>query len=208
MSKKGTKGAPEKLGKRKPTAKQQIFVEKILENGGNATKAARDAGYKHPNKQGHQILVKLGVQERIAARIRDAEINTNEVIGTLVSHMRGDFGDMFPDDPFFQRLKENGLSHLVKEVETTRHLLPGEDEESAVTEVKRKIKIHNSQAAAKHLCNVFGLEKLPAPNPEAMKQLDKAIDRFIEKAAKKGITVTPEQARSKLMPFIQSQTIA
>jgi hypothetical protein len=41
-----------------------------------------------------------------------------------------------------------------------------------------------------------------------MKQLDKAIDRFIEKAAKKGITVTPEQARSKLMPFIQSQTIA
>jgi phage terminase small subunit len=32
----------------------------------NATQAAVKAGYKHPNKVGHQNLVKLGIQEEIS----------------------------------------------------------------------------------------------------------------------------------------------
>jgi phage terminase small subunit len=194
---------------RKPTAKQSKFVENYLQNGGNATKAAKDAGYspKVAAEVGCENLRKSNIRERIEARMRDAEVTTNEIIGTLVSQMRGDFADILPEDEFFKKCRENGVSHLIKEVETTKHLIPGEDEDSCVTEVKRKIKIHDSQAAAKQLCNVFGLEKLPAPNPETMKKLDEAVEKFIEKAAKKGITVTPEQARSKLMPFIQTQTV-
>jgi phage terminase small subunit len=212
-TRKASKKAAKKSGTRKPTVKQEMFVENLLRNGGNATKAARDAGYKHPNKRGYENVIKSGVQERIQARIREAQINTNEVVGTLVSHMRGDFGDILLKDKFVQEVRALGLSHLLKEVEVTERILrrevliEGEDEPQDVLERKYKIKIHDSQAAAKQLCNVFGLEKLPAPNPEAMRRMDEAVDRFIEKAAKKGITVTPEQARTKLMPFLQSHIV-
>jgi hypothetical protein len=123
--------------------------------------------------------------------IRAAQIDTNEIVGTLVSHMRGDLADIVPDDDVLAQARANGVSHLIKEIEITKD----------GRETKYKIKIHDSQSAAKQLCNVFGLEKLPAPNPETVSRLDRAIERFIEKAAGKGLVVTPEQARDKLMPY-------
>jgi phage terminase small subunit len=199
---------PARKASKKPSVRERKLVENVL-RGDKPPTAARKAGYSESvaRVDVYRILAKPSVRERIEARMRDAEVTTNEIIGTLVSQMRGDFADILPEDEFFKKCRENGVSHLIKEVETTKHVLAGEDEESCVTEVKRKIKIHDAQAAAKQLCNVFGLEKLPAPNPEAMKRLDEAVDRFIEKAAKKGIKVTPEQARAKLMPFIQAQGI-
>ncbi len=45
--------------------KQQRFVDAYE---GNATEAARIAGYKHPNKQGPKLLVKVGICEAIEKR--------------------------------------------------------------------------------------------------------------------------------------------
>jgi hypothetical protein len=52
---------------RRLTMKQQIFVEGVLRHG-NATKAAREAGYKHPNVQGAQNLVKLSISKTLQQR--------------------------------------------------------------------------------------------------------------------------------------------
>lgn len=47
----------------KLTNKQRAFINYYLgESKMNATDAARRAGYKHPNKQGPDNLVKLGNQ--------------------------------------------------------------------------------------------------------------------------------------------------
>ncbi len=147
------------------TAKQRIFVEGCIANGGNATKAARDAGYKHPNVQGSQNLVKLSVRERINARINESQVHTDEVIGTLVSQMRSDIGDFMPDDPVVSRAKELGLSHLIKKLTVKsywdRSLNDGEG--ARVTETT--IELHSSQAAAKQLCTIMGLDTAPQKNP-------------------------------------------
>jgi hypothetical protein len=52
---------------RRLTMKQQIFVEGVLRHG-NATKAAREAGYKHPNVRGAQNLVKLSISKTLQQR--------------------------------------------------------------------------------------------------------------------------------------------
>jgi phage terminase small subunit len=152
---------------RKPTAKQSKFVDNYLENGGNATKAARDAGYspKVAAEVGCENLRKSNVQERIRERIREANLNPQEIIGTLVSHMRGDLADILPEHKILKAARDAGVSHLIKEIEVTEHELPCAEGEKPIIEVKTKIKIHDSQSAAKHLTTVFGLEKAKETHP-------------------------------------------
>jgi len=47
------------------TVKQQRFIDFY---NGNATEAAKKAGYKHPNKTGPRLLVNVGILEAIRAR--------------------------------------------------------------------------------------------------------------------------------------------
>lgn len=155
---------------RKPTLKQQRFTEEVLRDG-NATRAARVAGYKHPNKRGPENVVKRGIQERIQARIEDAKVQTNEVIGTLASHMRADIAEILPDNEVLRKAKKAGLSHLIKKMKTIERYT--KDGERIVT---HEFEMYSAQEAAKQLCAVFGLNKLPGVNPnEAAKDALKAI---------------------------------
>lgn len=204
--KKTTKKGAKKT--RTPSLRRQLRDEGIKQ-GKTPRRAALDAGYAEStaNVNFYKPLEKARTAEMIAEHVRNAQIDTNEIIGTLVSHMRGDLADVVPNDEFLRQAQERGVSHLLKEVEITERTIAGEEGEPAVLERKYKIKIHDAQAAAKHLTTVFGLEKLPAPNPETLRRLDEAVGRFIKKAAAKGIIVTPEQARAKLMPLIQSRAV-
>lgn len=47
-------------------AKQEAFVAAYLKNGGNATGAAREAGYAYPDRQGPRLLGNVGVAAAIA----------------------------------------------------------------------------------------------------------------------------------------------
>ncbi len=38
------------------------------------------------------------------------------IIGVLISHMRGDIADFFPEDDLLQQAKNRGISHLIKKV--------------------------------------------------------------------------------------------
>lgn len=156
--------------KRKPTLKQQRFTEEVLKDG-NATRAARAAGYKHPNVQGAQNLVKPSIQARIQARLEDAKVQTNEVIGTLASHMRADIAEILPDNEILRRAKKAGLSHLIKKMKTTERFT--RDGERIVT---HEFEMYSAQEAAKQLCAVFGLNKLPGINPnEAAREALRSI---------------------------------
>jgi hypothetical protein len=149
--------------------KREKFVENYITNGGNGKKAAEDAGFAPGHcaeTEAWRLLRNADIRERIRARIDESQIDTREVIGTLVSHMRGDLAEVVPNDEFLKEAKRNGVSHLIKELEITKRQVIGanEDDPGAI-ETKYKIKIHDSQSAAKHLTTVFGLEKAKETHP-------------------------------------------
>lgn len=93
----------------KLTPKQKAFADVYLICG-NATEAARKAGYKQPHVQGSQNLEKLSVSSYIAERqkqIEDSRIATiDEVMQYLTSVMRGEIKDQFDlEAPLAERTK-------------------------------------------------------------------------------------------------------
>jgi len=74
------------------TERQKRFVDYYIQTG-NATEAARKAGYKHPDKYGNENLGKLGVKEAIAERMSQLEsdriASAEEVLSYLTAAMRG-----------------------------------------------------------------------------------------------------------------------
>lgn len=84
------------------TPKQKAFADYYLECG-NATEAARRAGYKQPHVQGSQTLEKLSVSQYIAERQKQVEdkriADISEVLQFFTSVMRGEIKDQFDFDP-------------------------------------------------------------------------------------------------------------
>lgn len=84
------------------TPKQKAFADYYLETG-NATEAARRAGYKQPHVQGSQNLEKLSISQYIAERQRQVEdkriADISEVLQFFTSVMRGEVKDQFDFDP-------------------------------------------------------------------------------------------------------------
>lgn len=151
-------------GRKAVKPKREKFVENYLSNGGNATKAAEEAGYspRTARQQGSRLLLtNVDIQQRIKARMADAQVQTNEVIGTLASHMRADIADVVPENPIARAAREAGVSHLIRKLIIKRYWDKSKEAEVEETTVE----MHNSQAAAKQLCSVFGLNKEAATNP-------------------------------------------
>lgn len=77
----------------KLTNKQQAFINYYLgESKMNATDAARRAGYKHPNKQGPENLVKLGTQiaQRMEQMKKDSIATQEELLQFMTAVTRGE----------------------------------------------------------------------------------------------------------------------
>jgi len=147
------------------TMKQKIFVENYLSNGGNATQAARDAGYSGSpdtlKQMASENLAKPYIQERINARIAEAGVQANEVIGTLASHMRADIADIVPNNPIVRRARESGVSHWIRKLTVKEYF----DKSKQATVTETTVELHNAQTAAKQLCAVMGLDVAPQKNP-------------------------------------------
>ena len=77
----------------KLTEKQRRFVDYYVETG-NATEAARRAGYKNPNKASAQNMVKDGICAAISSRLKELEdkriAKADEVLQFLTSALRGE----------------------------------------------------------------------------------------------------------------------
>ncbi|TET13676.1 MAG: terminase small subunit [Dehalococcoidia bacterium] len=131
------------------TSKRRVFVEEYLRCW-NATEAARRVGYKHPNKLGPR-LVKVGIiAEEIKRRIAEKAMATDEILLRLADQARTDMGPFVieSDDNLtldWEKLKEAGLTHLVKSLTPTRY--------------GTKIELHDAQAALMHLARSHGMFK-------------------------------------------------
>jgi phage terminase small subunit len=149
----------------KLTNKQKMFVESYLANGGNGVRAAEQAGYAGGDNTLRAIasenLTKPNIRGRIRERVSEAQVEANEVIGTLASHMRADIGEIMPDNPVVRQAKAVGLSHLIRKVTVKEYF--DKTKQAVVTETT--VELHNAQTAAKQLCAIMGLEVAAAKNP-------------------------------------------
>ncbi len=148
----------------KLTNKQKMFVENYLSGGYNGKRAAEDAGYAKGHAaetEASRLLRNAEIQERVRARVAEAGVQTNEVMGTLVSHMRADLADVYPEHPLLKRAKAAGVSHWIRKLTVKEYF--DKSKQAVVTETS--VELHNAQTAAKQLCAVMGLEVAAAKNP-------------------------------------------
>jgi hypothetical protein len=158
---------PSKHKSKKPTLKQEKFVEGVIQHG-NATRAARDAGYSPRSAAviASRNLQRPDIQEQIKARIEAAKLDTDEIIGTLIGHMRADIGNLLGDDGALDLVRaiENGSTHLIKKLTIRTRRIPGNkgsaptERDGPSEETTYEIVLHDSQAAARHLARILHLE--------------------------------------------------
>lgn len=102
---------------------RQAFVEHYLRTW-NATEAARLAGYAAPNKQGPRLLVNVGIQAAIQARLDELKLGADEVLVRLGQQARGEYAQYIytfsPDGKTrlpafdFEACAADGNLHLVR----------------------------------------------------------------------------------------------
>jgi phage terminase small subunit len=148
----------------KITVRHQLFAEAYVKNGMNATEAARAAGYTGSTgvlaTLGARALKNATVRDWIQANLRQEGIESTEVLGLLVKHLRGDMtnfvtatGDVRLDLEAARAGKRLGIVQQL-EVEEDSYTT---DDGVTHTKLKKKIKLYSSQDAADKLCRALGL---------------------------------------------------
>jgi hypothetical protein len=110
---------------REPTYKQRLFVEAYLgESNGNATDAARRAGYAWPEKVAERLVGKSGIRAAINARVASAAMGTNEVLARMADIASADIGEFLEfDDDRGWRIDLRGAgrrTYVIKRIKRTR----------------------------------------------------------------------------------------
>src|SRR4026209_1969462 len=136
------------------TLKQQLWLEAYLgEAAGNATEAARIAGYAGNDNTlhvvGQQNLRNYTIRERVKMRLSEAKVTADEVVATLTAHMRADIADIVDEKGIvdLKELKARGLGHLIRSITPTKF--------------GPKVELHSSFAGAAQLCKVLGIDRAP-----------------------------------------------
>jgi len=194
-------------GKPALTWRENKMVDGFVANGGNATRAAVDAGYSpnHATQAAWNVLNRHAVQERISARIAQAQIEPAEAVGSLVSQMRADVTDCFgPDGAFSVDLaRQNGLGHLLK-VSTTILRKAGPDGSLRTTGDATKIEFLSPQTAALQLARITtaasGADSAAQNEPPVTEQRVALIQKIIERTLEE----YPGMTREKVLEIIRN----
>jgi hypothetical protein len=122
------------------TLMQREFTIEYLVSG-NATEAARTAGYANPDKAGPRLSKEDKIQAVISEFYFGREMEATEVVKRLAQQGRAEYGPFIQDDGSvdLEMLREAGLMHLVKGVRPTQFGLVVEwyDAQAALRDVGR-----------------------------------------------------------------------
>jgi len=138
-----------------------FFVEYLI--GGNATHAARVAGYAYPDKQGPRLLKNKKIQDAIDDFFHAQEMSAAEVVARLSDHARGtmeDFISFEGDLPSLDlgQAEGRGKLHLVKKMKTKRTTYIDVDGGETVTDWV-DVELYDAQAALGQVGRYHGLFK-------------------------------------------------
>lgn len=105
------------------TLKQEAFVAAYLgQANGNATEAARIAGYAQPNQQGPRLLVNVGIASRVRAKVEQVAASPDEILRRLDEQSRANLMWFYDVDssgvPKLNLAKPEARqhAHLIKEI--------------------------------------------------------------------------------------------
>jgi hypothetical protein len=103
--------------------KRRLFLEYYL-TCFNATKAAKAAGFAHPNKQGPRLLKDPAVQDAIEAALLEQTMSRNEVLARLSSQARAEYSHYLKVQNGhitinLELLLKNNLGHLIENFKNT-----------------------------------------------------------------------------------------
>lgn len=150
------------------TLKQRKFVEAYLGRAnGNATEAARLAGYACPGSVGHENLSKPEIQHVIQRRLKENVMSADEVLARLADDARCSMayfisikgGQVSLD---LEKAERMGKMHLITELAPTRY--------------GWKIKLRDGQAALIQLGRYYGLFKDRQQVELSLEDLDAMIE--------------------------------
>jgi phage terminase small subunit len=170
--------------------RHEKFVEYYLANGGNATQAARDAGYS-PNPGslrtlGSWLLKKPEVQERIRIRILEgARVHTDEVLGVLANQMRANLMDVLDDNGHVDMVavRELDLGHLVKRVTIVKQVTPNADDAAGQPQeqVKTvKMELQSQTGAVNQLARILRNQNAATMRRERDRIIERLRDVFAQ----------------------------
>jgi phage terminase small subunit len=130
------------------TYKQRLFVHYFLGDAhGNATEAARMAGYSNP-EIGRQMLRNITIRAAIERKVTGAAMAADEVLARLSEHASADMGDLDGLLKFdgegklkldLKGAKKRGKSRLIKKLRPTRDGIAVElvDSQAALVQLGR-----------------------------------------------------------------------
>lgn len=197
-----TAGGAKKAPKKKSVT--ILRLDKLIEEraqGKTLKEAALAAGYSNATASSgkvSQIWNSPHVQARIERLRLSSHIQNDEIVGTLVEQMRCDIAEFFPDDPFLQRAKELGISHLIKKIKR-RPVIAGFDKDGApIRDYVTEIEVHSSFDAAKHLGEFFGLKKLSDLNKKTITDFNAAVERVMQQAIDCGVDLKEDDLRREV----------
>src|SRR5215469_9003579 len=143
------------------TDREQRLIDEYVKNGGNGTQAAASAGYSaaRADQSAYQVLRRPEVQRHIRERIAESRVSTDEIVGTLASHMRGNLAAFFDQSGEFSLhlANEKGIGHLLKSISsTTRRIEATADKPAQIVNTYRA-QLHSPLQAASILARVLGI---------------------------------------------------
>lgn len=131
------------------TFRQRMFVSYYLGTAnGNATEAARMAGYALPNPQGCENLSKPSIRVAIDAKLLTAAMSADEVLGRLSDMAAADLGPYIKQNRgkitfSLEQIKAAKMTHLIKSIVPTKFGM--------------RIDFHDAQVALEKLAKYHGL---------------------------------------------------
>jgi phage terminase small subunit len=131
------------------TKRRRVFVEEYLRCW-NATEAARRAGYAHPNKQGPRLLVDVGIQDLIKARLAEKAMSADEVLTRLASMARAEYTDYLREDGTvdLDAMLKDGKGHLIKGTKWDRQgnlVVEFYDAHAALVDIGKHLRLFSEQ---------------------------------------------------------------
>lgn len=126
------------------TVRQRLFVSAFLGPAtGNASEAARIAGYSSPRQQGTENLAKPAIRAAIEEKLDQVAMTADEVLLRLSDQASADIGRFLRYDASgepgidIKAMKDAGKTHLIKGIKPTKYGVV--------------IELHDAQAALEKL---------------------------------------------------------
>jgi len=130
--------------------RQRLFVEAYLgDAAGNASEAARIAGYAHPGQVGERLLKKVEIRSAIDARLAQAAMGANEVLARLSAMAAGDLSDFIKVDADGEPSLDLAKARRRKKLGLVKKLTP--------TKFGWSIEMYDAMAALEKLGRYHGL---------------------------------------------------